>query len=249
MDVRTPLGTLLVLILAAIAVQLTIGWPAVIDGFTREAPPAAIATPAPGATTLTVFGATLLPRSPTDARAYAIYAWTGNWPTEPIEASVRLDDRRLGTTPLLDRPLAPGAHELELARAGYLSETRTLDAAPDTAHKASLVMFRAGEHDARARHLHEQAFYHRLQFAQRIALAVVTAFHVLSLLAGLGRRFGRRLALALLHLLLVAVALMPAVRLLVALDLEPWLAALIAGLLLVIAPFALHPRTRARPRT
>ena len=246
MGVRSPLGALLVAILAAVAVHFTIGWGTVIDGLTREAPPPDTATPVPGATTLTVFVATPLPRSATDARAYAIYAWTGIWPAEPLEAGVRLDDRRLGSTPLLDRPRTPGPHELELTRAGYLGEARTLDARPNTAHKVSLLLFRAGEHDARARHLLEQAFYHRLHVAQRLGLAVVAAFHALSMATGIGRRFGRRLGVAILHLLLVAVVLVPSVRVLVALDLDPWLALALAGLLLVIAPFALHPRARRR---
>jgi hypothetical protein len=244
MDVRTPIGALLVTILAAVAVEFTMGWMTAFDAFRSQVPPFVTSSASPGATTLTIFATTPLPRLGVEARDYAMYAWTGAWPTEPIEATARVGERRFGITPAIDRPIPPGRVEVELVRSGFLSETYAFDAAADTAHKVTLVLFRSGESEARDRHQREVMFYHRFQFVQQIALAFVLGFHVLSLITGVRRRFGRRLAAALFHLLLVTIVLVPAVRILIAFDLAPWVAAFFAGLPLVVAPFGLHPRAR-----
>jgi len=44
--------------------------------------------------------------------------------------NVYVDGRPVGTTPLVDLPLAPGAHNVRVERAGYRPYERVIDAAP-----------------------------------------------------------------------------------------------------------------------
>ena len=244
MDVRTPAGLLLVTITAAAAVHFTVGWNDVVAGFTASEPPAATRTTAPGSTTVTVLASTTLPRDAADMNALLTYVLSGRWPYEPLDATVRLDDRRMGITPLFDRSVAPGARQLELSRNGYLPETITFEATADTAHTVARTLFRTGEHEARSRYMREATFYERFRSLYLVATLFVSSFHAWSLLLGLGRRFFLRMGLAAVHVLLVGVALNPVVRLLIASGLDPWLSAGTAGLLLVVAPFGLYPRAR-----
>jgi hypothetical protein len=241
MDARNPLGIVAILILAAAAVYVAPGWPTFVGALT-DAPPTVTTVATPGTTTFTVTAATRALGTPADWTDYATYARTGRWPTATVEAAVQLDDRRLGATPILERPLQPGPHALVVTRNGYLDEALAFEAQPDAAHRADVLLFPDGEHEARARHLAETAFYARARYLYLGVLYLVAAFHVISLLAGLGRRLGRRLALAILHVPLVGLLLLPATRLQIAFDLPPWIAIGVAVALLALAPLALHPR-------
>lgn len=228
--------------------QVAPGWPTFLRGLT-EAPHRVTTVATPDATTLTITAATRVPGTPANWTDYATYARTGRWPTETLDATVQLDDRRLGATPILERPLQPGPQALVVTRNGYLDEALAFEAQPDTAHRADVLLFPDGEHEARARHLAETAFYARARYLYLATLYLVTAFHAISLLAGLGRRFGRRLALAILHVPLVGLLLLPATRLQIALDLPSWIAFGVAVALLALAPLALHPRPLRKTST
>ena len=244
MDVRTPAGLLLVTITAAAAVHFTVGWDDVVAGVTASKPPAVTRTTAPGSTTVTVLASTPRPRDATDMNALLAYVLRGRWPDDPLDATVRLDDRRMGITPLFDRSVEPGARQLGLSRIGYLPETITFQATADTAHTVTRTLFRIGEHEARSRYMREASFYERFRYLYLVATLVVSSFHAWSLLMGLGRRFFLRMGIAAVHVLLVGIVLIPMVRFLIASGLDTWLSAGTAGLLLVMAPFGLYPRAR-----
>jgi hypothetical protein len=241
MDVRSPIGVLLAVLLWAGAVHLVIGWGSMIDGLRSGGDAQVVVTATPGATTVSVLSQVLRTRSGRDASAIVPYVLTGSWPLEPVEATVLLDDRRLGTAPILDRPVEPGLRAVVVSRSGFIPESVTFAAQADAAHKVSLVLFEAGEHGPRERYLSEAAFFGRFRFAYLGAVILVAAFHAMSLLLGFGRRFGLRLFLAIVHLALVAVLLVPATRLLVAMDLAPVFAGVLTVLLLVFAPLGLVP--------
>jgi len=240
-DVRSPLGALLIAAMAAVALYVSPGWDAWL-GSLLTPQPGVSSVASPSSTTLTIVASTPTALQPMDWQELLVFALTGRWPAEPLEASVLVDGRRLGATPLAERAVQPGLREITLSRNGFIEESLILEITADSAHRLDLVLFPVAANEARVRSLSEQFFLARVTPIYFGLLYLVVAFHIISLLNFFRGRFGARLLLALLHIPLAALMWLPLTRLAIALETPHWVAFAMASALVGLFPLALHPR-------
>jgi hypothetical protein len=185
--------------------------------------------------------------SPNGWSDYLQYALSGRWPNAPVQATVQVDNRRVGSTPVVGWPLQPGARTFVVSQSGFITETIAFEARSDATHRAEVVLFPLDAREVRSRHLEESAFYARVMPIYLAMLYAVVAFNLLSVVTGLRRRFFARLLIALVHVPAAVLLWLPAIRLAVALDIPHWVAFSLGSGLIGLLPLALHP-ARARDR-
>jgi hypothetical protein len=129
MNVRSPIGVLLMVILVGIALLIRPGWQVWVDALVAGNSSVTVMDMA-GATELTVVASTPFCTHPAAWTDYLQYALAGRWPTAPVQATVQVDGRRVGNTPLVGSAIQPGARELLISQSGFTSERFGAESAP-----------------------------------------------------------------------------------------------------------------------